>query len=41
MLFRKDRSQGGGDLIFYMNQDFPCKTIDTFSFPNSLEILPL
>ena len=39
-LFRKDRNQHGG-LIFYVNQDIPCKTIDTFNFPNSLEVLPL
>ena len=40
-LFRKDRNQYGGGLIFYVNQDIPCKTINTFNFPNSLEVLPL
>ena len=40
-LFRKDRNQHGGALIFYVNQDIPCKTINTFGFPNSLEVLPL
>ena len=40
-LFCEDRNQHGGDLIFYMNQDIPCKTIANFSFPNSLEVLPL
>ena len=40
-LFRKYRNQHGRGLIFYMNQDIPCKTINTFTFPNSLEILPL
>ena len=37
----KDRNQYGGDLIFYVNDDIPCKTITTFDFPNSLEVLPL
>ena len=27
--------------FFFVNQDIPCKTITTFSFPNSLEVLPL
>ena len=40
-LFRKGRNQHGGGLIFYVNQDIPCKTINTFNFPNSLEVLPL
>ena len=31
-LFRKDRNQHGGSLIFYVNQDFPCKTINTFNY---------
>ena len=40
-LFCKDKNQHGGGLIFYVNQDIPCKTINTFNFPNSLEVLPL
>ena len=40
-LFRKDRNQHRGGLVFYVNQDIPCKTINTFNFPNSLEVLPL
>ena len=40
-LFRKDRNQHGGGLIFYVNQDIPCKNINTFNFPNSLKVLPL
>ena len=24
-----------------MNEDIPCKTINTFNFPNSLQVLPL
>ena len=42
-LFCKHRNQHRhkGQLIFYRNQDIPCKTINTFSFPNNLEILPL
>ena len=39
-LFRKDRNQHGGGLIFYVDEDIPCKTINTFNFPNSLEFLP-
>ena len=41
MLFRKDGNQHGGDLIFYMSQVTPCKTIDTVIFPNSPEVLNL
>ena len=33
---KKDRNQDGRGLIFYVNQDIPCKTINTFNFPNSL-----
>ena len=40
-LFRKDRNQHGEGLIFYMNKDIPCKTINTYNFPNSFEVLPL
>ena len=40
-LFRKDRNQHGGGLICYVNQDIPCKVINTFNFPNSLGVLPL
>ena len=40
-LLRKDRNQHRGGLIFYVNQDIPCKTINTFNFPNTLEVLPL
>ena len=39
-LFRKDRNQHGEGLIFYMDEGIPCKTINTFNFPNSLEVLP-
>ena len=40
-LLRKDKSQHEGCLIFYVNQDIPWKTIHSFNFPNSLEVLPL
>ena len=40
-LFRKDRNQLGGGLIFYVNEYIPCKTINTFNFPNSLEVARL
>ena len=40
-LIRKDRNQHGGGLTFYVNQDIPCKTINTFNFPNSLEVILL
>ena len=39
-LFCKNRNQHGG-LIFYVYQDIPCKSINTFSFPNSFEALLL
>ena len=37
-LFCKDRNQYGGVLIFYVNQGNPCKTINIFSFSNSLKV---
>ena len=40
-LLGKDRNQHGRGLIFYANRDILCKTINTFNFPNSLEVLPL
>ena len=40
-LFRKNRNLLEGGLIFYVNQDIPCKTINIFNFPNSLKVLPL
>ena len=40
-LFRKDRNQLGGGLIFYVNEYIPRKTINTFNFPNSLEVARL
>ena len=40
-LIHKDKNQHGGGLVFYVNQDIPCKTINTFNFPNSLKVLPL
>ena len=40
-LFRKDTNPHGGGLIFYVNEDIRFKTINTFNFPNSLEVLPL
>ena len=40
-LFRKDRNQHGEGLIFYMNKDIPCQTINAYNFPNSLEVLPI
>ena len=40
-LFRKDRVRHGTGLILYVNQGIPPKTINTFNFPNSLEVLPL
>ena len=40
-LFRKDRNQHGGGLIFYVSQGIPCKIINAFNFCNSSEVLPL
>ena len=37
-LFRKDRNQV---FIFYVNQNIPYITINTFNFPNSLKVLLL
>ena len=39
--FRKDRNINGGGLIFYVNQDLPCKLVANYKFPDNLEILLL
>ena len=40
-IFRQDRDEYGGGLIFYNNQNIPCKKIETFHFTSSIEILTL
>ena len=40
-LLGKDRVRHGRGLILYVNQGIPSKTINTFNFPNSLEVSPL
>ena len=38
-LFYKDRNQHGGGLIFYVNQDISCKTINIFSLEINLRLI--
>ena len=40
-IFRQDRDKYGGGLMFYINQNIPCKKIETFQFTSSKEILTL
>ena len=40
-MFRKDQNKNGGGLLFYVNQDLNCKTVNTYNFPTDIEILPL
>ena len=40
-IFRQDRDKCGGGLMFYINQNIPCKKIETFQFTSSIEILTL
>ena len=40
-IFRQDRDEYGGGLIFFNNQNIPCKKIETFHFTSSIEILTL
>ena len=40
-IFRQDRYKYGGGLMFYINQNIPCKKIETFQFTPSIEILTL
>ena len=40
-VFRQDRDKYGGGLMFYINQNIPCKKIETFQFTSSTEILTL
>ena len=39
-MFRKDRNKNGGGLLFYVNQDLNCKTVNTYNFPADIEIAP-
>ena len=40
-IFRQDRDKCGGGLMFYINQNIPCKKIETFQLTSSIEILTL
>ena len=40
-IFLQDRDKYGGGLMFYIDQNIPCKKIETFQFTSSLEILTL
>ena len=40
-MFRKDQNKNSGGLLFYVNQDLNCKTVNTYNFPTDIEILPL
>ena len=40
-IFRQDRDKYGGGLMFYINQNIPCKKIKTLLFTSSIEILTL
>ena len=40
-IFRQDRDKYGGGLMFYINQNIPCKKIETFQFTSSIEMLTL
>ena len=40
-IFRQDQDKYGGGLMFYINQNIPCKKIETFQFTSSIEVLTL
>ena len=40
-IFQQDRDKYGDGLMFYINQNIPCKEIETFQFTSSIEILTL
>ena len=40
-IFRQDRDKYGGGLMFHINQNIPCKKIETFQFTSSIKILTL
>ena len=37
-IFRQDRGKYGGGVMFLINQNIPCKKIETFQFTSSIEI---
>ena len=37
-IFRQDRDKHRGGLMFYINQNIPCKKIETFQITSSVEI---
>ena len=40
-IFRKDGDKYRGGLMFYVNQNIPCKKIQTFQFTSSIQTLTL
>ena len=34
-----DRNKNGGGLVFYINQDIPCKMVTSFDFAQNMEVL--
>ena len=38
-VFRNDRNKNGGGLMFYVNQQIPCKNITNFNFSQNIETL--
>ena len=38
-IMRKDRNKNGGGLLFYINENIPCKVITNYEIPADVEIL--
>ena len=37
-MFRRDRNKHGGGIIFYINKNIPCKTVNVQGLPNDCEV---
>ena len=37
-MFRRDRNKHGGGIMFYINENIPCKTINVEGLPEDCEV---
>ena len=38
-MFRRDRNKHGGGIMFYINENIPCKTVNIEGLPNDCEVI--
>ena len=39
--FRRDRNKNGGDIIFYINENIPCKIVNVEGLADDLQVKSL